>query len=218
MAAVGTALLGRVLGHSKAEKAFRPWCDSFEDFLIYGLFMIGVVLAPEEKITNRDKVDPNFNLWWVSTYNAMDLWMISLLLLFIALILFALERIFLEAFKAANKLEKCYNLLLMEKIPGMSEDEGREIGGDDFNRCGGHGAEVQLQAQRHLLLPGSRDIFLRVQTPFTWWRPSRPFMFFATFTTSSGCWPNTAASCPGSCQFTRCQSVPQSTGYQHWLS
>ena len=25
MAAIGTALMGRVLGHSEAEKAFRPW-------------------------------------------------------------------------------------------------------------------------------------------------------------------------------------------------
>ena len=25
MAAIGTALMGQVLGHSKAEKAFRPW-------------------------------------------------------------------------------------------------------------------------------------------------------------------------------------------------
>ena len=58
-------------------------------------------------------------------------------LLFIALILFALERIFLKAFKAGNKLEKFYNLLVKEKILGVSEDEGRERGGDDFNHDGG---------------------------------------------------------------------------------
>ena len=45
-------------------------------------------------------------------------------LLFITLILFALERIFLKDFKAANKLEKFSNLLLMEKTLGMSEDDG----------------------------------------------------------------------------------------------
>ena len=43
MAAIGAALMGKVLGHSEAEKAFRPWWDSLEDYLIYGLVMIGVV-------------------------------------------------------------------------------------------------------------------------------------------------------------------------------
>ena len=31
MAAIGAALMGRVLGHSEAEKAFRPWWDALED-------------------------------------------------------------------------------------------------------------------------------------------------------------------------------------------
>ena len=41
MAALGATLLDNVLGHSKAEQAFRPWWDSFEDFLVYGLVMLG---------------------------------------------------------------------------------------------------------------------------------------------------------------------------------
>ncbi len=31
----------QVLGHSDAEKAFRPWWDSFEDYLIYSLILLG---------------------------------------------------------------------------------------------------------------------------------------------------------------------------------
>ena len=38
----GTALLGKVLGHSDAENAFRPWWDVLEDFLVYGLIMAGI--------------------------------------------------------------------------------------------------------------------------------------------------------------------------------
>ena len=87
MAAIGAALMGKVLGHSEAEKAFRPWWDSVEDFLIYGLVMIGVVLVPTAIITgtpldctycvkdycgtnhtNTGKENPGFNAWWVKKY------------------------------------------------------------------------------------------------------------------------------------------------------
>ena len=41
MATLGAALASNVLGHSEAEKAFRPWWDNFEDHLIYGLITLG---------------------------------------------------------------------------------------------------------------------------------------------------------------------------------
>ena len=41
MASIGNALVGKILGHSAAEKAFRPWWDNLEDFLVYGLVMLG---------------------------------------------------------------------------------------------------------------------------------------------------------------------------------
>ena len=41
MATLGSVLLSNVMGHSKAEQAFRPWWDNFEDFLAYGLVMLG---------------------------------------------------------------------------------------------------------------------------------------------------------------------------------
>ena len=41
MATLGAALASNVLGHSEAEKAFRPWWDNFEDYLIYGLITLG---------------------------------------------------------------------------------------------------------------------------------------------------------------------------------
>lgn len=41
MASLANALASKILGHSAAEKAFRPWWDDFEDFLVYGLLMLG---------------------------------------------------------------------------------------------------------------------------------------------------------------------------------
>ena len=41
MGAVASTVAASVLGHSDAEKAFRPWWDNFQDHLIYGLIMLG---------------------------------------------------------------------------------------------------------------------------------------------------------------------------------
>jgi hypothetical protein len=88
MAAIGTALMGMVLGHIVAVKAFHPWWDSLEDYLIYGLVMLGIILLPTAIITGtpldrnycqadhcsstgkeyvNDKEDPKFNAWWVKS-------------------------------------------------------------------------------------------------------------------------------------------------------
>ena len=148
MAAIGAALMGKVLGHSEAEKAFRPWWDALEDFLIYGLVMIGVVLVPTaiitgtpldcnycledycgNNITNTGKTNPGFNAWWVKkycTYNgSVDNFLLyyPYFVLVIALILFAMERLFLKAFQAGNKLEKFYSLLVKEKVLGKADPE-----------------------------------------------------------------------------------------------
>ena len=45
MAAIGTALMG-ALGHSEQEKMFRPWWDALEDFVIYALIMLGLIVSP----------------------------------------------------------------------------------------------------------------------------------------------------------------------------
>lgn len=90
--------MGKVLGHSEAEKAFRPWWDSLEDFLIYGLVLLGIVLVPTAIITGtpldcnycqadhctsngtnpqfnnqaNGKENPGFNAWWVKKYCTMS--------------------------------------------------------------------------------------------------------------------------------------------------
>ena len=41
MSSLANALVSQVLGHSEAEKAFGPWWDNFEDYLVYALVMLG---------------------------------------------------------------------------------------------------------------------------------------------------------------------------------
>ena len=95
MAALGAALMGRVVTHTDAERAFHPWWDDLEDYLVYGLVLVGVVLVPSAivtgtpldcnycqedvcgtfsndthnvEFTNTGKEDPKFNAWWVKKY------------------------------------------------------------------------------------------------------------------------------------------------------
>ena len=42
MAQIGTDLMTRVVGHTEAERAFRPWWDIVEDYIIYALAMMGI--------------------------------------------------------------------------------------------------------------------------------------------------------------------------------
>ena len=44
MASLGASLVTEVLGHSVAEKTFRPWWDILEDYLLYGLITLGKLL------------------------------------------------------------------------------------------------------------------------------------------------------------------------------
>lgn len=41
MALFGAALAKEILGYDDANKAFRPWWDTTQDFLMYGMIMLG---------------------------------------------------------------------------------------------------------------------------------------------------------------------------------
>ena len=41
MSSLANALVSQVLGHSDAEKAFRPWWDTLEDYLLNSLVLLG---------------------------------------------------------------------------------------------------------------------------------------------------------------------------------
>ena len=42
MAVLGTALAKEILGFDDANKAFRPWWDTTQDFLMYGMVVLGM--------------------------------------------------------------------------------------------------------------------------------------------------------------------------------
>ena len=88
MAVISDQLLTRVFGHSKAEKCFHTWWDTIEDYMVYSLVTMGLIVMPtamvikmplhcnfcgdktaaqsvlaETKSTNVDcRKDPKFNL------------------------------------------------------------------------------------------------------------------------------------------------------------
>ena len=41
MASLGDKMVTALFGQSEAEKSFRPWWDNLEDYLVYGLILIG---------------------------------------------------------------------------------------------------------------------------------------------------------------------------------
>ena len=41
MASLGDKMVSALFGQSEAEKTFRPWWDNLEDFLVYGLILLG---------------------------------------------------------------------------------------------------------------------------------------------------------------------------------
>ena len=183
MAVVGDQLLSRVFGHSKAEQVFRTWWDTIEDYMVYSLVTIGIIVMPTAMVikmplhcnfvgnseivyhdneatdvdytldpnndTGIDYIlhqnddtdidytqDPKFHLWWVRKaclFNgSVSPFMLYLpyIVLIMALVLYAIERVFSKAFKAGLKLEKLYKLLLhREVLDEVLEDEtdGREI-------------------------------------------------------------------------------------------
>ena len=44
MAVLGTALAKELLGFDDANKAFRPWWDTTQDFLMYGMVVLGTYI------------------------------------------------------------------------------------------------------------------------------------------------------------------------------
>jgi len=141
MATLGSAIITRVFGHSQAEKVFRPWWDNLEDFLLYGLVMLGLVVAPTSMITGSPLEctfckgdlcrelndtgtlpDPGYYSVWIKkicTFNgSVDSFTLYFpyILLLIALSLVFIEKVFLALFQANNKLDKFYKLLVENNI------------------------------------------------------------------------------------------------------
>jgi len=50
---VGASVMDKVLGITDAEKAFRPWWDILEDYCVYTLVVLGLVVFPTAMVTNK---------------------------------------------------------------------------------------------------------------------------------------------------------------------
>ena len=134
MATLGTALMGQIYGHTPAEKMFRPLSDNVEDFMIYGLIMLGLIVMPTAIINstplyctlckneghcgNRTiaDADPGYHINWVKTYcnqAAVKPFTIYFpyILLLSALVLLAFERFFQRIFKSTMLIESFHSLL-----------------------------------------------------------------------------------------------------------
>ena len=156
MAAVGTALVN-ALGHSDAEKAFRPWWDSLNDYLIYGLIRIGIVLVPTTiaqgtpldcnfcsinttNCSNGDiRDDPCFDLKWIKrfcTSTSVDFFLVyyPYFILMCASVLLFIEKIFHRMFQGGNKVNRLFNFLVKENIlqkqPPQENEEKDLIDGE----------------------------------------------------------------------------------------
>ena len=142
MASLGGALINKVLGHSEAEEAFRPWWDTCEDFLIYGPVMLGLIVVPtamvmdsplectfckdnlcnDLNITNKGEDDPEYFEDWVKefcTFNgSVDPFILYFpyILLLIALVMVLMEKIFIAVFRSHHKLDRFYKLLLDQNV------------------------------------------------------------------------------------------------------
>ena len=120
-----------------------------EDYMVYGLVMVGVVLIPSAIVTgtpldcnfcppksssnnhcvNDDNVtNPKFNAWWTKkfcTYNGTVhpfLLHFPYFILLIALTLYTLEKLFQRGFKSSKKINKLYRLVKRQ----MSLDDDTE--------------------------------------------------------------------------------------------
>ena len=52
MAVLGTALAKELLGFDDANKAFRPWWDTTQDFLMYGMVVLGTQVRSNYSFIN----------------------------------------------------------------------------------------------------------------------------------------------------------------------
>jgi len=149
MAMLGAAVMGKVMGKSEAEEAFRPWWDSLSDYILYGLAMISVVLLPTAMFTasplwcnacleghcgehdlGENQTRAGDMGWWVNKYclmNQVDGVVLHLpyFLITATMLLFAIEKVFLAMRKGNIIQNKFFALLVDYEILSSSNKEGK---------------------------------------------------------------------------------------------
>jgi len=146
MGAVASSVAKSVLGHSDAENAFRPWWDTVQDHLIYGLITTGVIAFPKAMLNtspiwctkctkdicpddmNGTSEDP-FDRWALRkcTYDpkVVDQFLLYFpyVILFVAVLLFVVEKFFSKMFKVQDEAENFYDLFVKMSILKGKKDE-----------------------------------------------------------------------------------------------
>jgi len=145
MATLGTALMG-ALGHSDEEKMFRPWWDALEDFVIYGLIMLGLIVSPTTIFNGTPlyctlcrlpgqcgpnstaEADPGHHVYYVkefctqATISRFTQYFPYILLL-VAFLLAGIERFFDKIFATGHQITEFHSLLAQSaKSSVITED------------------------------------------------------------------------------------------------
>merc|ERR1711971_1156681 len=152
MAALGAAVMGKVMGKTEAEEAFRPWWDSLSDYILYGLAMISVVLLPTAMFTasplwcnacleghcgehdlGENQTRSTDQGWWVNKYclmNQVDGVVLHLpyFLITATMLLFAVEKVFHKLGQGSIIQNKFFALLVDYEILRSNEGKaGNEV-------------------------------------------------------------------------------------------
>lgn len=137
MALVGSALMSS-LSHTDQEKLFRPWWDNLEDFVVYGLITLGLIVLPTQVFSgtplfctvcleedqcgaNRTSDrDPGYQAWYVRNYctqNAISQFTqyFPYILMFLPVVLVGIERFFNRLFSSDIQIEGLSELISAAK-------------------------------------------------------------------------------------------------------
>jgi len=193
MAMLGAAVMGKVMGKSEAEEAFRPWWDSLSDYILYGLAMISVVLLPTAMFTasplwcnacleghcgehdlGENQTRSTDQGWWVNKYclmNQVDGVVLHLpyFLITATMLLFAVEKVFLAMRKGNIIQNKFFALLVDYEILSSSNKEGKA--GNEVLVVGD-----ELEQSRDLI-----DLKDRLDDSSTFWRSYLGVQIVETF-------------------------------------
>ena len=139
-AKLASTIQAEILETSEAEKAFEPWWDKTKKYLIYGLVIGGLVILPSglmssslmctkctkqipacQNLTDEEFTDEKLTTHWkfdsaYGTYHSVDPWLyyLPLILLAMALILLAIDKVFEVVFKSVQEIQSFYQLVQKE--------------------------------------------------------------------------------------------------------
>ena len=138
---VSTDFINKAFGLSQAQKAFHPWWDSLEDYLLYGLIMIGLMVMKTEMVTStsldcnycqseynctgydgrsyrNQRPDPGYNIKWVKQFCTYESGAVDDLVLFYPYLLLTMgislllsQKLTARIFTSSRKMNMLYKFV-----------------------------------------------------------------------------------------------------------